>query len=186
MSAPERCLNAPEQGWLKGAAREAVWVPAGASGVPCKPSCSDPRRLSNAYQTPQVAIVGMGGVGSVAAEMLTRCGIGRLLMYDYDSVSGWLGLALFRRLSCQLTVGGMGVLLPAGCSCTTTTRCVEKVEGGGEHACRGARGARQAGVHPFRELGRSHHACLTPAVLGPCFPPCPLLVPALNRWSWPT
>lgn len=32
----------------------------------------------------QVAIVGMGGVGSVAAEMLTRCGIGRLLMYDYD------------------------------------------------------------------------------------------------------
>ena len=25
--------------------------------------------------------MGMGGVGSVAAEMLTRCGIGRLLMY---------------------------------------------------------------------------------------------------------
>ncbi|GAQ91248.1 ubiquitin-like modifier activating enzyme [Klebsormidium nitens] len=33
-----------------------------------------------------VAIVGMGGVGSVAAEMLTRCGIGRLLLYDYDTV----------------------------------------------------------------------------------------------------
>ncbi len=33
-----------------------------------------------------VAIVGIGGVGSVAAEMLTRCGIGRLLMYDYDTV----------------------------------------------------------------------------------------------------
>ncbi|CAA6667881.1 unnamed protein product [Spirodela intermedia] len=33
-----------------------------------------------------VAIVGIGGVGSVAAEMLTRCGIGRLLLYDYDSV----------------------------------------------------------------------------------------------------
>ncbi|CAN1318295.1 Ubiquitin-like modifier-activating enzyme 5 [Linum perenne] len=31
-----------------------------------------------------VAIVGIGGVGSVAAEMLTRCGIGRLLLYDYD------------------------------------------------------------------------------------------------------
>lgn len=30
--------------------------------------------------------MGMGGVGSVAAEMLTRCGIGRLLMYDYDKV----------------------------------------------------------------------------------------------------
>ena len=34
-----------------------------------------------------VAVVGMGGVGSVAAEMLTRCGIGRLLMYDYDKVA---------------------------------------------------------------------------------------------------
>jgi len=33
-----------------------------------------------------VAIVGIGGVGSVAAEMLTRCGVGRLLMYDYDTV----------------------------------------------------------------------------------------------------
>jgi hypothetical protein len=29
---------------------------------------------------------GIGGVGSVAAEMLTRCGIGRLLLYDYDKV----------------------------------------------------------------------------------------------------
>ncbi|XP_066318447.1 ubiquitin-like modifier-activating enzyme 5 isoform X2 [Miscanthus floridulus] len=33
-----------------------------------------------------VAIVGIGGVGSVAAEMLNRCGIGRLLLYDYDTV----------------------------------------------------------------------------------------------------
>ena len=33
-----------------------------------------------------VAIVGIGGVGSVAAEMLTRCGVGRLMMYDYDTV----------------------------------------------------------------------------------------------------
>ncbi|RZB56675.1 Ubiquitin-like modifier-activating enzyme 5 isoform B [Glycine soja] len=33
-----------------------------------------------------VAIVGVGGVGSVSAEMLTRCGIGRLLLYDYDKV----------------------------------------------------------------------------------------------------
>ncbi|KAB2000175.1 hypothetical protein ES319_D12G214100v1 [Gossypium barbadense] len=33
-----------------------------------------------------VAVVGIGGVGSVAAEMLTRCGIGRLLLYDYDKV----------------------------------------------------------------------------------------------------
>ena len=34
-----------------------------------------------------IAIVGIGGVGSVAAEMLTRCGVGRLLMYDYDKVN---------------------------------------------------------------------------------------------------
>ena len=33
-----------------------------------------------------VLIVGLGGVGSVAAEMLTRCGIGKLLLYDYDHV----------------------------------------------------------------------------------------------------
>lgn len=34
-----------------------------------------------------VAIVGLGGVGSVAAEMLTRCGIGKLILFDYDEVS---------------------------------------------------------------------------------------------------
>ena len=33
-----------------------------------------------------VVIVGVGGVGSVAAEMLTRCGIGKLLLFDYDKV----------------------------------------------------------------------------------------------------
>lgn len=33
-----------------------------------------------------MAIVGLGGVGSVAAEMLARCGIGKLLMFDYDTV----------------------------------------------------------------------------------------------------
>ena len=43
-----------------------------------------------------VAVVGMGGVGSVAAEMLTRCGIGRLLMYDYDKVP----LLIFCRREC--------------------------------------------------------------------------------------
>ena len=31
-------------------------------------------------------VVGVGGVGSVAAEMLTRCGIGKLLLFDYDKV----------------------------------------------------------------------------------------------------
>uniref|UniRef100_A0A452HPP3 Ubiquitin-like modifier-activating enzyme 5 n=1 Tax=Gopherus agassizii TaxID=38772 RepID=A0A452HPP3_9SAUR len=33
-----------------------------------------------------VAVIGVGGVGSVTAEMLTRCGIGKLLLFDYDKV----------------------------------------------------------------------------------------------------
>ena len=31
-------------------------------------------------------IVGVGGVGSVLSEMLVRCGIGKLILYDYDTV----------------------------------------------------------------------------------------------------
>jgi len=33
-----------------------------------------------------IAIVGIGGVGSVTAEMLTRCGTGKLILFDYDNV----------------------------------------------------------------------------------------------------
>uniref|UniRef100_A0A182K2V0 Ubiquitin-like modifier-activating enzyme 5 n=1 Tax=Anopheles christyi TaxID=43041 RepID=A0A182K2V0_9DIPT len=33
-----------------------------------------------------VAVVGVGGVGSVTADMLTRCGIGKLMLFDYDKV----------------------------------------------------------------------------------------------------
>jgi ubiquitin-like modifier-activating enzyme 5 len=33
-----------------------------------------------------ILIVGIGGVGSVVAEMLTRCGMGKLILYDYDKV----------------------------------------------------------------------------------------------------
>eukprot|EP00911_Craspedida_sp_UC1_P002724 UC1_evm1s2000 len=33
-----------------------------------------------------VMVVGVGGVGSVTAEMLTRCGVGKLLLFDYDKV----------------------------------------------------------------------------------------------------
>ncbi|KAG7198772.1 hypothetical protein KM043_001757 [Ampulex compressa] len=33
-----------------------------------------------------IAVVGVGGVGSVTAEMLTRCGIGKLILFDYDKV----------------------------------------------------------------------------------------------------
>ena len=31
-------------------------------------------------------MVGVGGVGSVTAEMLVRCGIGKLILYDYDKI----------------------------------------------------------------------------------------------------
>merc|ERR1719498_1529496 len=33
-----------------------------------------------------VIVVGVGGVGSVASEMLVRCGVGKLLIFDYDNV----------------------------------------------------------------------------------------------------
>ena len=37
-------------------------------------------------RTFSVLIIGVGGIGSVVAEMLTRCGIGKLLLFDYDRV----------------------------------------------------------------------------------------------------
>ena len=33
-----------------------------------------------------VIVVGVGGVGSVASEMLVRCGVGKLIIFDYDNV----------------------------------------------------------------------------------------------------
>lgn len=33
-----------------------------------------------------VIVVGVGGVGAVVAEMLARCGIGKLILFDYDHV----------------------------------------------------------------------------------------------------
>ena len=45
-----------------------------------------------------VAVVGVGGVGSVTAEMLTRCGIGKLILFDYDKVE----LANMNRLFFQV------------------------------------------------------------------------------------
>ncbi|KAL5107783.1 Ubiquitin-like modifier-activating enzyme 5 [Taenia crassiceps] len=50
-----------------------------------------------------VAIVGVGGVGSVAAEMLVRCGIGRLILFDYDKVE----LANMNRLFFQPHQAGL-------------------------------------------------------------------------------
>ena len=33
-----------------------------------------------------VALVGIGGVGVGVVEMLTRCGIGKIIIYDYDTI----------------------------------------------------------------------------------------------------
>ena len=46
-----------------------------------------------------VAVVGVGGVGSVTSEMLTRCGIGKLILFDYDKVE----LANMNRLFFQVS-----------------------------------------------------------------------------------
>jgi len=50
-----------------------------------------------------VAVVGIGGVGSVTAEMLTRCGVGKLLLFDYDKVE----LANMNRLFFRPDQSGM-------------------------------------------------------------------------------
>ena len=58
-----------------------------------------------------VLIVGIGGVGSVTAEMLTRCGIGKLVMFDYDTVE----LANMNRLFFRPDQVRRGVVLCLGC-----------------------------------------------------------------------
>uniref|UniRef100_A0A915MMW2 Ubiquitin-like modifier-activating enzyme 5 n=1 Tax=Meloidogyne javanica TaxID=6303 RepID=A0A915MMW2_MELJA len=50
-----------------------------------------------------VVVVGIGGVGSVVAEMLTRCGIGKIIMFDYDRVE----LANMNRLFYQPHQSGL-------------------------------------------------------------------------------
>merc|ERR1740138_2031651 len=50
-----------------------------------------------------IIIVGVGGVGSVAAEMLTRCGIGKLILFDFDTVE----LANMNRLFFRPDQAGM-------------------------------------------------------------------------------
>lgn len=50
-----------------------------------------------------VAVVGVGGVGSVTAEMLTRCGVGKLILFDYDKVE----IANMNRLFYQPHQAGM-------------------------------------------------------------------------------
>ena len=52
---------------------------------------------------------GVGGVGSVTAEMLTRCGIGKLIMFDYDKVE----LANMNRLFFQPHQAGLSKVAAA-------------------------------------------------------------------------
>ncbi|KAK3913457.1 Ubiquitin-like modifier-activating enzyme 5 [Frankliniella fusca] len=56
-----------------------------------------------------VAVVGVGGVGSVTAEMLTRCGIGKLVLFDYDKVE----LANMNRLFFQPHQAGLSKVAAA-------------------------------------------------------------------------
>ncbi|VDP97814.1 unnamed protein product [Trichobilharzia regenti] len=56
-----------------------------------------------------VVIVGVGGVGSVTAEMLVRCGIGRLILFDYDKVE----LANMNRLFFQPHQSGLSKVAAA-------------------------------------------------------------------------
>lgn len=56
-----------------------------------------------------VAVVGIGGVGSVTAEMLVRCGIGRLILFDYDKVE----LANMNRLFFQPHQAGLSKVAAA-------------------------------------------------------------------------
>ncbi|VVB14402.1 unnamed protein product [Arabis nemorensis] len=48
--------------------------------------CNETLETSLRCHVPNIVFLKGVGVGSVAAKMLTRCGIGRLLLYDYDSV----------------------------------------------------------------------------------------------------
>ncbi|KAH8397825.1 hypothetical protein KR222_003350 [Zaprionus bogoriensis] len=59
-----------------------------------------------------VAIVGVGGVGSVTADMLTRCGIGKLILFDYDKVE----LANMNRLFFTPDQAGLSKVEAAACT----------------------------------------------------------------------
>jgi len=68
-----------------------------------------------------VALVGVGGVGSVAAEMLTRCGIGKLILFDYDKVE----LANMNRLFFQPHQAGLSKVAAAALTLTIINPDVE-------------------------------------------------------------
>merc|ERR1712088_184557 len=71
-----------------------------------------------------VAIVGIGGVGSVTAEMLTRCGIGKLIMFDYDKVE----LANMNRLFFQPHQAGLSKVDAAAKTLDLVLSCVDNFE----------------------------------------------------------
>ena len=68
-----------------------------------------------------VAVVGVGGVGSVTAEMLTRCGIGKLVLFDYDKVE----LANMNRLFFQPHQAGLSKVAAAAHTLTEINPDVE-------------------------------------------------------------
>lgn len=57
--------------------------------------CSLPALSLQKIRTFAVAVVGVGGVGSVTAEMLTRCGIGKVRRAFLSCLSGVGGLGGF-------------------------------------------------------------------------------------------
>jgi len=68
-----------------------------------------------------VAVVGVGGVGSVTAEMLTRCGVGKLILFDYDKVE----LANMNRLFFQPHQAGLSKVAAAAVTLTNINPDVE-------------------------------------------------------------
>merc|ERR1719445_2849113 len=68
-----------------------------------------------------VAVVGVGGVGSVTAEMLTRCGVGKIILFDYDKVE----LANMNRLFFQRHQAGLSKVAAAALTLTNINPDVE-------------------------------------------------------------
>ena len=63
----------------------------------------------------------LGGVGSVSAEMLTRCGIGKLILFDYDKVE----LANMNRLFFQPHQAGLSKVAAAALTLSNINPDVE-------------------------------------------------------------
>ena len=109
----------------------------------------------------------MGGVGSVAAEMLARCGIGRLLMYDYDSVElANMNRLFFRPEQCGMTktdaAAQVGGLRPDGASLGAQRRRARRSVVAQLFTCPPTAAPRRvsqtlAGINPDVALESVHH-----------------------------